>query len=707
MSISARAVSMLILLMLVCSLPAAESATPHRVQLDLSGPWHFAPDYFRKGEANGWQQPQIDEASWDPVNVPHIWNLEPRYDFTGVGWYRKTFRAPSADRGGHVRLLFGAVFYKAKVWLNGVLLGEHEGGYTAFSLDAGGAFKPDDDNVLVVMVDNSWSTDTIPGARIGTRPADQTYPWWNYGGIKKAVHLELAPSVYIANQKIVATPDLSAGTASVSVRVWLRNSSAAPQTRRLRVRVRQPGAWDPAGTADAVVRIPPQSTAESAFTIALPAPVRLWDFDHPNLYESLAQILDDNPRSASDAHIARFGIRILEIRDSRLYLNGESVSFGGANRVADHPVHGSLENDAVIDQDLSMMKSANMGLSRILHYPPSPTLLDWADQHGFLIIAEPGNWGLPPQQMDSELIRANWKQQATEMIEQSWNHPSIIGWSVGNEYQSDTPAGVRWTRDMIAFVRTLDDSRFTTFVSLGGKISSTVPPEENSFHYADILCPNIYGIGGLAKAMETLQAKWPGKPVLITEYGWREDASPSEEWRAQQFRDWMAILRKYPFVIGTSVWTWNDYRSRHYGTNPNGYRRWGVVAADRTPREPYFVLREELSPAVFRSIAIDRKPQGLIAQFAVRVTLHGRPDFPARILRDHAVVVSLLANDGTVTRQLVRNVPILKPGETIDIVVPVSPFEISAVPNVKVELRQPTGFIGLERTIPVRESVSQ
>jgi beta-glucuronidase len=155
---------------------------------------------------------------------------------------------------------------------------------------------------------------------------------------------------------------------------------------------------------------------------------------------------------------------------------------------------------------------------------------------------------------------------------------------------------------MIAFMRGLDDSRLMTFVSLGGKVFSKVKPEENSFHYADILCPNIYGNGSLAKSMEVLHATWPDKPVFVTEFGWRADASPSEQWRSGQFREAMAILRKYPFVIGASVWSWNDYKSRHFGTNPDGYRHWGLVTAGREPRGAYWTLREEFSPVVIAGV---------------------------------------------------------------------------------------------------------
>lgn len=688
--------------LMVAMLATPALAAP-RVEVNLSGVWRFTPDYLNHGESIGWNAPGLDDSLWDSVEVPHIWDLEPRYQFTGPAWYRRTFLAPAMKQGENARLHFGAVFYKSKVWLNGILLGEHEGGYTAFDMDTLDALKPGSENLLVVWVDNSWSTETIPGARSGNRTTDATYPWWNYGGIKKPVVLEITPAVYVTNQKIAAMPDLAAGTARVSIKVWVRNTSPAALERTVRVRVRRPGAWDPAGGGQASIRVGPNATSTVEIALDLPAAaVSLWDYDHPNLYESLAELVEPGGATVSDRQMAHFGIRKLEIRDSRLLLNGEPVSFGGANRSADDPKYGSMETGAVIDRDLSMMKTANMGLARILHYPPSQTLLDWADEHGFLLIAEAGNWGLPPQRMASESLRANWRHQTREMMEQGWNHPSIIAWSTGNEYQSDTPEGFRWTKDMMAFIRTLDQTRFTTFISLGGKVFSKVKPEENSFHLADFLCVNIYGNEGLGRSMETLSANWPGKPVLISEFGWRADSSPSEHWRAQQFREAMKILRRYPFVIGASVWTFNDYHSRFPGTNPDGYRRWGLVTPERTPRESYFALREEFSPAVIQNVEIDHKPTGLLATFAVRVKVGARSDFPSRTLRDHELVLSLVAADGTVRKSFRQPLPVLKPGAETEVVMPVSPFDLSGVPNVKVEVRQPTGFVSVDKVLPVQ-----
>jgi beta-glucuronidase len=677
-------------------------AAPRR-SMDLSGEWKFFPDYLRSGETTGWWTEKLDDSAWDTVDVPHIWNLDPRYEHTGLAWYRRKFAAPAAGQASHARLRFEAVFYKCKVWLNGTLLGEHEGGYTAFDLDAGHALRPGAENVLAILVDNSWSTETVPGARGGERLSDQTYPWWNYGGLKKPVYLEFLPVSHITGLKIHAVPDLAAGTAEVNVRVSLRNTGTAPLNAPVRLQVRRPGEWSTA-SASASVRVPAGGRVQAELRLTLPAPVALWDVDRPRLYEAHVELAGG---AAPDALTSRFGVRKLEVRDSRLMLNGEPVSLGGANRVADHPRYGSMENHAVIEQDMPLMKSANLGLSRILHYPPSQALLDWCDEHGFLLIAEPGGWGLKNGNMESEKLRATWKTQAKEMLEQSWNHPSVIGWSVGNEYESDTPSGVRWTRDMAAFVRALDDTRFITFASLGGKISSPVKPEENSFHYVDLLSVNIYGSGGLARAMETLAKNWPGKPVIVTEFGWREDSSASEESRGREFRNAISILRRYPFVTGASVWTFNDYRSRHPGTNSDGLRRWGMVTYAREPRPVYHVIREEFSPATLSGLRVEHKPQGFAATYTLHLTLEGRAVFPSRVLRDHSLVVTLRERGKAAPRRIERPVPELKPGDRLTLAIPLPAFDAAASETVQVEFLQPGGFVSLERILPVRADQKQ
>ena len=115
--------------------PAATPA-PARV-VSLNGAWRFTPDYQGVGESAQWFAPAYNDGVWDQVTVPHTWSHDPRFTgFIGAGWYRLRFNAPAVAPGGHVRLHFGAVFARARVWLNGRPIGSHEGGYTPFSLEA-------------------------------------------------------------------------------------------------------------------------------------------------------------------------------------------------------------------------------------------------------------------------------------------------------------------------------------------------------------------------------------------------------------------------------------------------------------------------------------------------------------------------------------------------------------------------------------------
>jgi beta-glucuronidase len=259
-----------------------------------------------------------------------------------------------------------------------------------------------------------------------------------------------------------------------------------------------------------------------------------------------------------------------------------------------------------------------------------------------LILAEAANWGFPAEHMENPLIREKFQHQMREMVESSWNHPSVIGWSVGNEYESWTPAGLAWTKDMKAFVRTLDESRPIVFVALGGackRLADDVKggafvKAESSFHYSDILCPNIYAAPDEAvRWLDVLHEVWPDKPVFITEYGKRTDQVKDEAERVAHFEKMLDLVRSRDFVCGLSYWAMADYRSRYPGTNANGYRPWGIVDAQRTPRELYGAMRKQLMPVIVKSV----DPSGVIE-------LVGRRDFPSTHI--HNARVRITSTDG-------------------------------------------------------------
>jgi beta-glucuronidase len=430
----------------------------------------------------------------------------------------------------------------------------------------------------------------MPGARGGAQPPEQVYAWWDDGGIIRDVELQVLPAVHVVKQKVEALPDLAAGTAAVRLRTWLRNTSTRPERMGIATALSREGQALPVTPPAATVEVAPGGEAVTEQIIVLAADhVRLWQLDAPVLYEA---------RTVAGDHAAdpvTFGLRRFEIRGTQFLLNGHPIRLAGANWHASHPDWGQNQPAAGVIRDLQLMKEGGFVLQRFAHYPVSPVILNWADRHGLLIIAEAGNTGGTAEMLASEDRRAKFRALHREMVERDWNHPSVIAWSVGNEFAADTPAGVRWVQDMVAFTRELDATRPVTFVSNTVAKPSLKAATEEGSAFVDFVCLNTYGRTPRDNAanIDRVHALHPHKPLLITEYGLRHDFVGDETERIDWFREMLALVRARPFVSGLSVWSLNDYRSRYVGTNSNGWREWGLVAPDRTPRGAYHALRRE------------------------------------------------------------------------------------------------------------------
>jgi beta-glucuronidase len=642
-------------------------------ETSLQGEWSFALDPVEVGEKYKWNAADFNSSRWDKVTVPHSYTIDKRYHYyTGTAWYTRKLNKITLPEGYRAFIRFEAVFYKAHVWLNGKSMGEHEGGYTPFELDITEFLS--DENVLALRVNNAWDTTTIPGSKTevdyqGTN-VSQLFPWINYGGITRDVKLIVRPAAYQDKVRIVAIPDLVKKTAHVKIGIYLQNKS--PQSIKpgdLKTTIYQSGKKISVKlkvTGDAIT-----SQTQGLLTLegTLAAKdVKLWNHDEPTLYEAESVVGKDTVRTT-------FGIRIIEIKGTNLLLNGEPIRMGGCNRPLDFPGHGSMDPQVVLDKDLTLIKNGSMELSRISHYPVSPALLDWADQHGLLIICEAGNWQMTPTQMANPLMRKKFQAQMQEMVERDWNHPSVIAWSVGNEYQSQTPEGKAWTKDMYAFTKSVDPTRLVTFASMIVFNDHIKKAEDEASQYVDFVSANIYGAH--LKHLQHVHELYPDKPVYVSEFGIRTDAVGSEEERVLHLKKAMEDFRKCDFLIGASVWTFNDYESSFPGTNINGYRPWGLVTPEREPRAMYITWQEEFSPAI---VEVVKRGTGV----AIQVT--ARKDFPSYTLRNYKLMVSGKS----------YAIDILKPGETKSF-----DFTSSSGENksVSIELQKPGGFVILKKML--------
>jgi beta-glucuronidase len=642
-----------------------------QASVPLTGEWHFSIDNGKIGEQQGWADSSFQDSSWLTVNVPHTWNVMPEYsEYEGIAWYRRTFTVPASAQNAHLRLRFDAVFYLARVWLNGQYLGQHEGGYTPFEFDVTSLVKHGETNAIAVQVDNVRATNRIP---VVIRP-DWSFDWWNYGGITRDVSLEITSQAYIARQQITTLPHLididEADSASLTATITVNNTSNSSLQGSIQADLVEDV------TGDSVLTIPLSSSINISAhentdvqidaTIAFP---KLWHFDHPNLYRWSVSVLDSNGNVLHTDEVT-IGIRLVELKDGYFYLNGEPVRLVGITRHADYPGQGSAETISAMVADYDDLKTLNEVFSRPVHYPQHEFILDYADRHGILLIPEVPAWQLTQEQMNSEQMRDLEKQQLREMIMEDFNHPSVWAWSVGNEIESDTGAGVDFVKEMIAYVKTLDPTRPVGFASnrLGSR------PWFDATKESDFVLMNQYfgtWVGskqGLGAALDLIHKTWPEKTVIISEYGFEphwndlwgpatsalnaedyyfvpdETLSTSDEAdlvRQQLITEQLDVFRRKPFVAGAIFWTYQDYRTRSNFIM-------GLVDADRNRRGSWDVLREEYAPILIDSIQLSPATEN---QYTATVNLHTRGpldvDMPAYTLRDYSLHWALTSPDGS------------------------------------------------------------
>ena len=557
----------------------------------LDGTWQFSTNHAA--------------AVWDALPVPGNWDTTERYStYQGKGWYRREFTVPADWKDKHIRLRFEAVYHDATVTLNGVELGTHVGGYTPFEFDVTAKVNRGGPNTLTVCADNSF--------RRGA--------WWHWGGISRSVNLLANGDVRIVWQHIRTEPDLKAGTAQLFVTCQLANDGATGRSVTLTSRVEDL-------TLTKTVALPAGAATQLELSATL-AHVRLWDFDHPHLYRLTTSV-------AGEEKTDRFGIRKVVVTPEGLWLNGEQVRLCGFNRVSDSRETGNTEPDELVKKDVDMMKRCGANLARLMHYPQAPNLLDYLDEKGMLIWEEIPVWGdtTDPNMKPDNPVTRQWLH---EMIERDYNHPCIIGWSVGNELLKHYD----YVKSMLAVTRQLDPHRLHGYVSYSGA-RKDYRPDNDPISLSDLCLHNTYGAtpGQMA---ETLRQKWPRLPVFFSEFGSKQfGATPGALIPGLEER-W-ASLQGHPYIIGVALWTFNDYRSDYKGTPPSGNREWGVVDVQRRPKAAYAQIRKLYAPVHTLRLA----------DGVVRIVPRQATEIPAYTLRGY----KLTWDGGELT------LPDLKPGD--------------------------------------------
>jgi beta-galactosidase len=601
--------------------------------LSLNGDWKFKTDPNDRGEAGNWFAPALNDANWDTMEVPGNWDLRNEYaHYAGKAWYRKTFTTNFLAEAKPVRLLFEAVSGGSKVWVNGKYLGDNNSSFLPFQFFVNSFLNKAGKNTLVVRVDNSF--------RVGAP--------WNWGGIRRPVTLVATNPVYIERLHISPSLSLADRKAVITVGVNVVNTGKQATNVEGEVQIQLPSGTSLNLPFSAVL---PSQTTREVFVSAtlLKEQVHLWSFDDPYLYNCKVSIKSKNAviHEKSD----RFGLRKVEVdaKNGTFKLNGESVRLMGFNLVPDDRTTGNTLPLWRIKEDIDMMRSAGANMARLAHFPFHKELLDYLDERGMLIIEEIPVWGYSTLVDAKNPVPIEWLHR---LVTGHYNHPSIIGWSVGNEI-GQVPGAMAYVEAAIKFVRTLDTTRLVNVVS------HTADRDKDIIDYSDFGLVNKYGtgIGMLADKMHQLH---PQKLLFYSEYGYNQiEENLNADIDAKGMMD---SLRFKPFLVGGAIWTWNDYRSSYVGTKEFSENRpWGVVNVFRQKKKAYHSLRKEYAPVKQMEVRTTKEGNPPTSY----VTIHPRTllDLPAYSLKGYLLVWKGYNEKGQIVEGGFQQLPVINPGD--------------------------------------------
>ena len=687
--------------LVVLALAAAARPAVASTRLDLNGPWQFRVDADGRGEAAGWAK--AVPADVETVDVPHTWGVGPHAEHEGVAWYWKTVAVPPALRGRRLELHFGATFYTARVYVNGRLAGEHEGGHTAWFADVTAALG--DGGLVAVRLDNRPGVATIPGWAMRLEGGGTLwYDWWHYGGIVRDVALVAQERAAIRRAEI--RPRVEGASAKVATRVFVDRLAASG---RLTVDAQ---AFDPQGRA--VARAGKtidggKGAAVVPLEIGLSEP-QLWHFDRPSLYRLVVEVRDG--AAVLDRREETFGVRTVELRGGGLWLNGERVRVTGMTRHEESTQEGLAETRGTMKYDWDDMKALHVVLTRPVHYPQHPYVLDYADRNGVLLVPEIPMWQFSEAQMKDPKVLALAKRMMQEMIEQAGNHPSVFAWSVCNESATSTAGGRAYVKAMVEHVKSLDPSRLVSYADDGlGFVSDA---SENANQYTDFLMMNQYfgswhgPAEGLAPALDRIGKMFPGKTLFVSEFGlagpFAPDSAQADAMRVDVLKSQLAEFAKHDFVAGAVFWCYQDYLSHRnlWPGETTGFVEMGLVDENRQRRPSYDAWKEATSPArvsVAWTMGEGRRPSGF------RATISRRPDteLPSYELRGYRVEWQARDHAGALLAEGAAELPTVGAPAAVE-----GRWPATASREVRLSLRvlRPTGFVAAERLERWWESVS-
>ena len=581
-------------------LPSKEKECKEIVSLDGQWLFHWSKDPESR-PANFYRE-DYDVSGWDKITVPGNWQLqgfgvpiyininypfvrnrpsvttEPPKDWTAyenrnpVGSYVTFVDVTKEMLSKNLILHFGGVHSAFYVWINGKKVGYSQNSMSPAEFDVT-KYVREGRNKLAVEV-YRWCD--------GSYLEDQDM--WRLSGIFRSVQLWVRPLVHIADYHVTAVPNKDFTKANVTADIAICNmdkkkaKNVSVFFKTYENQSERPSTVRPDGYfAFAPVILPGDTThVKITYTIFNP---RLWSAEKPNLYDYSIELRDEH----FDNH---FGVKRVECVGEVFKINGKNVKLRGVNRHDHHPVTGRYVDDATYEQDLRLMKQANINFLRTSHYPDREYLYELCDRWGIYVMDEANQeshgYGYANKVMGED---PDWKDahvdRAVSLVQRDKNHPCVIMWSMGNE--GGVGPNLKAMRDAVVTLDTI-----------------ALPFCDTDRRYSDIYDDAYLSPTRLASEAQ----KVSDRPFIMREYAHAMGNSMGN------FQEYWDVIYADSSICGAAIWDWVDQGiasekgflyGGDFGDKPNDgpFNINGLIAPDRKPHPHYYEVQHVYQPLQF------------------------------------------------------------------------------------------------------------
>ena len=600
-------------------LPSQEKECKEIVSLDGEWLFHWSPkpedrpvdfyledydvsDWGKITVPGNWQTQGYGTPIYININYPFVKNRpsvtsEPPKEWTAyenrnpVGQYITFVEITKEMLAKNLILHFGGVHSAMYLWINGQKVGYSQNSMSPAEFDVT-KYMREGKNKLAVEV-YRWSD--------GSYLEDQDM--WRLSGIFRPVQLWVRPLAHISDYQVTAVPNDDYSQAEIEAKISLCNVGKQA-VKNLKAVLLFNSASDSLGHSR-TVRVSPLSplqktlpllapgdttTVELACTIDKPL---LWSAEKPNLYPFSIE-LQDKKGNVIEHFDYHFGVKRVEVVGEVFKINGQNVKLRGVNRHDHHPITGRYVDDATYEDDIRLMKQANINFLRTSHYPDREYIYELCDRWGIYVMDEANHethgYGYANREMGEDLA---WQKahvdRAESLVKRDFNHPCVILWSLGNE------GGVGPNIEaMYIKVKELDSTR-PPFYDSDRRYSAIW---DDSYLYPDDLKKNAQEV--------------KDKPFMMREYA---HAMGNSCGNLQEYWD---VIYNDSSICGAAIWDWVDQGllkdgqwkyGGDFGDQPNDgpFNINGLVAPDRKPHPHYYEVKY-----VYQPLQFVREPNGNI-----------------------------------------------------------------------------------------------